>query len=304
MISGDKNILTPGSAVRARLELQRSQVNRLDVFSYQGVTSALRGFLEIAHAISCNKYDVITVQEPSFRGLLAFMAARRARARLNVQVHIDLAHEPLLKRIITRFVFRRADSVRVVSEKLAAQVRALAPQARVSVLPIYVNTSRFKDLASTPHARKTILWVGRFEQEKDPIRALEILESVRKAGIDAKLVMLGSGSLEPSLRRAAEGLPVEFPGWRDPLPYLQVADVVLSTSRAESWGASLVEALAASVPVVAPDVGIAREAGAIIAERSRFAEEVVRVLRSGERGELKLSLPGAEEWAILWKQTL
>lgn len=300
MISGDRNILTPGSGANARLELQRSQVDRLDVFVWPQVHTARETF----SAARSRRYDVITAQDPFWRGLLAWLVARASRARLNVQVHADLLREPILRRALARFVLHRADSVRAVSEKLGAQVRARAPRARVSVLPIYVDISRFKGLAPKPHAHKTMLWVGRFEPEKDPLRALTILENVRKTGVDARLVMLGSGSMERELRSAAGGLPVEFPGWQDPLPYLQAADIAISTSRSESWGASLVEALAAGVPVVAPDVGAAREAGAIIATHEDFVEKVTGVLRSGVRGELKLSLPNADKWAARWKQTL
>ena len=71
-------------------------------------------------------------------------------------------------------------------------------------------------------------------------------------------------------------------------------------------GASIVEALAAGVPVVAPDVGVAKEAGAIIASRDRLAEAVIEVLRSVRpvRGELKLSPLSKEEWTVAWKETL
>ncbi len=88
------------------------------------------------------------------------------------------------------------------------------------------------------------------------------------------------------------------------MPYLEKADVVLSTSPYESWGASIVEALAAGVPVVSLDVGVARDAGAIIATREGFAEAIVRVLQSGQRGKLNISMPNMQEYATLWRETL
>ena len=141
----------------------------------------------------------------------------------------------------------------------------------------------------------------------DPLQAVVLLEEARKAGVDAKLVMLGKGSLEGKLSQCAAKFPnetVKLPGWQDPAPYFETADVVLCTSHYESWGANIVEALAAGVPVVAPEVGIAREAGAIVAERSDLAKKVVEVLKSGVRGQLRLSLLGEAEWARRWKETL
>lgn len=300
MISGDRHLLEANSSAHARLELQRSQVERLDVFVWPQTHS----WRDVYTAATANSYDVITVQDPFWRGLLAWRLARRAGAKLNVQVHTDLDAQPFLRRLLARIVLRRADSVRVVSGKIQKQVERIGARAPVRVLPIFIELELFRALERKQHVQKTMLWVGRFEREKDPILAISVFEQVRRAGVDARLVMLGAGSMEREVRKRAVNLPVEFPGWHDPKPYLQAADVVLSTSLYESWGASIVEALASGVPVVAPDVGVAREAGASIATRENFSEKVIGMLRSGARGELKLSLPDKDEWARLWRETL
>jgi glycosyltransferase involved in cell wall biosynthesis len=180
----------------------------------------------------------------------------------------------------------------------------MGERANVSVLPVYVDASRFKNLAREPHDKKTILWLGRFEDEKDPLRAIAVYKEVLKNIPDAKLIMLGKGNLEALLKSAAKGSSVEFLGWHDPAAFLPKADVVLSTSKHESWGASMVEALAAGVPVVAPDVGIAREAGAMVVSRAELAKAVVEALHSNARGVLALSLLNKDEWARAWVQTL
>ena len=83
-----------------------------------------------------------------------------------------------------------------------------------------------------------------------------------------------------------------------------MADVVVSTSKHESYGASILEALAVGVPVVAPDIGIAKEAGATVVARANLATAVSDVLTSGKRGELKISLPTRDEWTERWRETL
>lgn len=83
-----------------------------------------------------------------------------------------------------------------------------------------------------------------------------------------------------------------------------MADVVVCTSKHESWGASIVEALAAGVPVVAPDVGVAREAGAILADRTELSQKVIEVLQKPVHGKLTLELRGPEAWAHAWKESL
>lgn len=285
MITGDKNF-----SASPRFALQASQVEKLEVV-YMG-----RG--RIWPKVPAGHFDVVTAQDPFWRGIFAWRVARRIGAKLNVQVHTSVLN------VLGRFILRRADSVRVVSEKIKKQVENIGVKAPVQVLPIYIDISKFRNIARQPHDQKTILWLGRFEDEKDPLLALSVLEAVRQDGIDARLVMLGAGSLEQSLRSRAHGLPVEFPGWQDPVRYLAAADVVLSTSKHESYGASIIEALVAGVPVVSPDVGVAREAGAVVVGRSDLPRAVAQVLRSGGKGEFKMQLLDAREWATQWRLSL
>jgi glycosyltransferase involved in cell wall biosynthesis len=283
VITGDKKF-GPG---HLRYELQRRAVDSLEVV-YWG-----RG--SIRPALPAGPFDVVTAQDPFWRGLYGWYAAKKYKARFNVQVHTDLSAASFLHRTLARIVLRLAHSVRVVSEKIKGQVK----HPHITILPIYVDASKFKTIVRNPEG-SLVLWVGRFEPEKDPLYALDVLRGVP----GAKLVMLGAGSLEPILRHRAAELPVGFAGWQDPVPYLIRASAVLCTSRHESFGASMVEALAAGVPVVAPDVGIAKEAGAIVVPREKLAEAVTRVLRTKPEARLALTLPRKEEWAEQWKKSL
>ena len=300
MISGDRHLLEPRTEAYRRLELQRAQVEQLDVFVWPHVHSAR----EIFKAARIGLYDVITSQDPFWRGFIAWRIARKTGAKFNLQIHTDLSVQPFWRRLLACFLLRRADSVRVVSERIRKQVQAVGVKIPIHILPIFVNISRFIGTMPKSHSQKTILWIGRFEPEKDPHYATQVLKEVREQGVDAKLIILGAGSLEPKLREQSKDLPIEFPGWQDPASYLQIADVVLCTSKHESWGASIIEALAAGVPVVAPDIGIAREAGAIVVQMSDLGRAVIDVLNSGKRSELKISIPNSDEWAKRWKETL
>ena len=317
MITGDRRIFEPGTEAKARFKLQQSAVEELRAV-FWGKGALIRPFF------TNGKFDVVTSQDPFWRGLVAWCIARRLGAQLNIQVHTDFEAETKskpIRHLLGQIVLRHADSVRVVSERIKDQVRRHT-QAPISVLPIFFDIEKFRNLVHRPHPRKTILWMGRFEDEKDPLLAITVLEKVLQAGIDAELTVLGKGNLEEKFSKGAANLPISWKygaqivpisapiknlGWQqDTAPYLEVADVFLCTSKYESWGASIVEALAAGVPVVAPDVGVAKEAGAIIASRDRLAEAVIEVLRSVRpvRGELKLSPLSKEEWTVAWKETL
>ena len=292
MITGDKKMVSG----HPRFDLQASAVEKL-VPVYWG-----RGSLW--PKIPQGQFDVVTAQDPFWRGAFAWFAARRIGAKFNVQVHTNLAAQNLLRHVMAQIILRHADTVRVVSQKLKEQVIKMGVRAPVAVVPIYVDVDAFKNLPRQLHAQKIILWVGRFELEKDPVFAIHVLKNVLDAGVDARLIMLGSGSLEPAAKSLAQDLPVEFAGWQDPKLYLPRADMVLSTSLHESWGASIIEALAAGVPVVAPDVGIAKEAGAIVAPRLELAQATIDALRTEVRGRLQLPLLSREEWAKEWTKSL
>jgi glycosyltransferase involved in cell wall biosynthesis len=250
------------------------------------------------------KYDVVTSQDPFWRGLIAWLAARRLGAKLNVQLHADLSAQSFVKHVLAQIILRHADSVRVVSEKIRKQVEHIAPNKKISILPIFIDTEKYTAAQPKPHDTKTILWSGRFEAEKDPLAAIKVLRRVQQE-LDARLVMIGEGSLKEELERQAKDLPVEIMPWQHEMrPYLESADVVLSTSPAESFGASIIEALAAGVPVVSYDVGVAREAGAIIAEKNTIVQKVIEVLTHPRKGELQMTLLTKEAWAKAWSETL
>lgn len=299
-ISGDRHVVQEGTDAHTRHAAMRERVEALDVF----VWPQLHSWWSVFRAARTRAYTLVTAQDPFWRGLLAWVVSRAHNLPLNVQVHTDLSAHTWWRRLMARLVLRRADSVRVVSEKIKKQVAATGTKARTHVLPIYLDLERFRKVERLPHDRPAILWVGRFEAEKDPLSAIEVLREVRAQGVDAVLIMLGAGRLEKALRKAAKDLPVEFAGWQPPEQYLPVADVVLSTSRHESWGASIIEALAAGVPVVAPDVGIARDAGAVVVDRAHQASAVARVLKEQSRGELALSFLDRDAWVERWKETL
>ncbi|MDB5225306.1 MAG: glycosyltransferase [Candidatus Adlerbacteria bacterium] len=291
-ITGDKRF-GPG---HERYELMRSAVDELAVIYW--------GRDALFPKMPQGSFDVVTAQDPLGRGLFGLYAAWRKKAQFNVQVHMDLESLQGFRRALARFVLGRADSVRAVSEKIKSQAGKLGARAGVAVLPLYIDIERFKALKPEPHEGKVVLWVGRFENEKDPLLALEVFKKIRARGTEASFVMLGTGSLEMRLKEAAAGSPVSFPGWQDPLSYLAQADVVLSTSKYESWGASMVEALAAGVPVVAPEVGIAREAGATVVSLDMLDQACVQILQLGMRGQLTVNLLSEEEWVKRWKETL
>ena len=95
---------------------------------------------------------------------------------------------------------------------------------------------------------------------KRPAQLLEALACVRARGVDADLLLVGDGPLLQGLKELAARTGIaahtHFLGYRDDVGRLYAAsDVVALTSANEGTPVSLIEALAASRPVVSTDVG-------------------------------------------------
>jgi glycosyltransferase involved in cell wall biosynthesis len=103
-----------------------------------------------------------------------------------------------------------------------------------------------------------VAMVSSLRPEKGHDVALEALRLLLPRFGALRLVVVGDGPLRPWLERAAAALGdrVVLVGYRpDVLAVLDAADVLLQPSRADAFPTAALEAMAASVPVVATDVG-------------------------------------------------
>jgi len=102
--------------------------------------------------------------------------------------------------------------------------------------------------------------VARLVPMKDHMNLLEAFHSINKSLPNTKLVIVGDGKLRKDLEKRAEELNLDgsviFLGIRTDIPeILNVFDVFVLSSESEGLSLSLLEAMAASKPVVATNVG-------------------------------------------------
>ncbi|MFZ2887223.1 MAG: glycosyltransferase [Minisyncoccia bacterium] len=255
-------------------------------------------------ALKLPKSDVVTVQDPFETGLIGWIIARVHRAGFHVQVHTDFLSphfkkHSLLNRVRTllaSFVLRRADRIRVVSRSIKESIeREYALKAPITVLPIFVDVERFKSAGFDSIAGRfskfetKLLVVARLEPEKNVALAIKAFASAPES---ACLIILDEGSEKKELEQLVTDLKLSdrvfFEGKQDPAPYYALADLILVPSHFEGYGLVIVEALAAGKPVLATDVGIAREAGAIITSPENFSDALVDWIKDGTRvGQLR-----------------
>jgi L-malate glycosyltransferase len=214
-------------------------------------------------------------------GLRASLPARLARVgaprRLVYSMHgLHYLHYPsalkraafqtgerLLRPLADRFVcvseadLAAAIAARVVVERRAVVIRNGVP---APALPDRAVARASLGLDERP----AVLSLTRLEPEKGVDVLLATAEHVRAQGIDARFLVAGEGSQRETAEAIVrdKGLDaVELLGFRSDIgTLLAAADVFLLTSRWEGLPYTVLEAMAAGLPVIAPAVGGVPEA--------------------------------------------
>lgn len=204
-------------------------------------------------------------------------AAALSTRRRPVLVHTFHGHvlrgyfEPRAERMfveIERWLARHTDALIAVSEEVKDELLDLGvgDQQRFHVIPLGFDLAPLLAVESGRGALKKELGIdvnspligvlGRLAPIKDHATLLRAMTCLERG----HLVILGDGELRGDLEQEAASLGisgrVHFLGWRhDVASIMSDLDALALTSRNEGTPVSVIEALAAGVPVVVTDVG-------------------------------------------------
>ncbi|MGC1386714.1 MAG: glycosyltransferase family 4 protein [Steroidobacteraceae bacterium] len=267
----------------------------------------------------CNVLDFHRI-EPSF----LFSADPRPK---NILLHQDMSvirdansdilwrHAPWLYEWLERRAFSGMRRIFAVRQSAVQRYRQLYPEFadRFAFIPTWVDSTVFvpspsessreltraalrRQIGISPDAR-LLVFVGRLDQQKDPLLLIESLKLIVAAVPNLHLVIVGDGVLRPRVQEVvrAQGLAaqVHFLGVRPPpeiAEILRAADLYVLCSAYEGMPIAVLEALATGLPVISTDVGEVRLAvhdginGQISAAREpeSFAEAILRGLSRAE----------------------
>ncbi|HLH40245.1 MAG TPA: glycosyltransferase [Bryobacteraceae bacterium] len=211
----------------------------------------------------------------------ANLLARAVRPLTRVPVLICTLHglhmnavrrgSPRMREIAHRITDRWADLTTTVCRAAAEQciLNGSVPQGKVLPLPNFVDTGLYRPDPETRARLRSMLaldgrfvWLaaGRLEAVKDYSTMIDAFASVCAGQRRATLLICGNGSLTDAIRRqiAARTLneSVRLMGVRQDIPELMAAaDAYVMSSRSEGLPMALLQASAASLPIVATDVG-------------------------------------------------
>ncbi|HEY9721458.1 MAG TPA: glycosyltransferase [Oscillatoriaceae cyanobacterium] len=217
------------------------------------------------------------------------------------------------ERWLTEWVARQASSVVAISGAVnryfAGAYRTVAPKLRTIHYGIEAQAFAQVDTAAVAALRAEwgvtshevlIGTVARLA----PHKALHVLidgfaRFLRDGGAEARLVLVGRGPLEASLRELCErhrlGDRVVFAGYREDVPTCMHAfDVFALSSIYEGFGLVLIEAMAAGKPVIAtavsaiPEIVVPDETGVLVpsADDQAFAQAIAKLSDAAMRERL------------------
>ena len=201
--------------------------------------------------------------------------------------------------LIEKMLARLTDVIVVVSEaqrKELFEKYGIGKLEQYRVIPLGLNLGQFiqatrgmsdlrSDLGLSGHRDSLVAIVGRLTAIKNHILFLESVRALMRENSETRVrfLIVGDGELREDLEGMAKDLElvdrVFFTGWlRDLRPLYADLDVLGVTSNNEGTPVAVIEAMAASVPVIATDVGGVRELisdfGLRIAELSEAGFEI------------------------------
>jgi glycosyltransferase involved in cell wall biosynthesis len=253
--------------------------------------------------------QVVVAQSP-YEGLAVLRTIRTLapRPKLLVEVHGDwrsaarLYGSPrrrLLAPLTDRLALaalRGADATRVISPYTARLVEEATGRQPLGIFPTYFDIEAFTARPPQPMpAEPTALWVGALERVKNPEGLARAWRIVAGSLPEARLIVVGSGSLEHVAKRLASDLP----GRVELLPrvdseriaaLLDETTVLVLPSLSEGFGRVIVEAFTRGRPVIAsavgaiPDVVATDRNGVLVppGDVDAFARAILRLLRDRE----------------------
>jgi len=201
-----------------------------------------------------------------------------------------------------RWTLGLPDVVVVLAQVELRAYREFVPRQEVVALPNGIDCRPYSvvpTVQSTPDRPLQLVYIGRVAREKGLYETMQGLRLAHELGVDARLIVAGSGPEESRLRRYAQALGIAprvcFVGpifGTDKVKLLFGADVMVLPSYSEGLPYALLEAMAAGVPVIATPVGAIPDVvsdgihGYLVPPRDGKAIAEALAMLSGDREKL------------------
>jgi glycosyltransferase involved in cell wall biosynthesis len=268
-------ILTRQIADWNRLTLA-SQVDLFEIHATHSLSFALKAlFFLIRHRAD---YDIIHTHTEYSPAIIAALAGRWLHKRVIVKIR-RLPQDGLVQfrgslraQLRFRLLNSGVDRWMAISQAIEHELSQIVEKSKISFIPNAVDTTAIRPLEAQARqlARQKLgipetMFVGLFVGNLRPRKRVDVLlkawHELKLEGIQARLLILGSGDCEESLREMIYALSLEkdviwagLQPYQQVIHYLQMANVFVLPSESEGLSNALLEAMAAGVAVISTRV--------------------------------------------------
>jgi glycosyltransferase involved in cell wall biosynthesis len=224
--------------------------------------------------------DVVHVHHPFLSGRLALNYCRstripiiftnHSRYDLLAQAYLPLMPDEVSHSLLQAYLPDFCESVDLVISPSAGMVQILREfdvKSHIEVIPNGVDLHKFHDVKPCPRSEFAVtdqdillVYAGRIAPEKNINFLLQSFAGIAQAIPNIYLLIVGGGKkqfeeeLQESIQQLGIGPRVRSTGmisYEDVPSYLAMGDIFVTTSIAETFGMSTVEAMAAGLPIMA-----------------------------------------------------
>lgn len=306
----DSSILTTYCNVDKNLP-KREACNRVHITRFKNQIQIMRYCVSLGMLMDLKNFDILHSHSyRSFQTDMGWLASMFKRKPFVLSTHGSLLgyryileskfmHLPYRIYDIGTFksVVRRADAVVVSSKNEYREALEFGVhKKKIYLIPAGVDIGDYEPHQDKSNEVLNLLFVGRISRNRrlEPIiKALQYLDKVKLTivGREEKSSSLSRRGYLSELKTLADELRVRerinFAGnkyGKELMGYYQAADVFIYTSLYENFGQTLLEAAAASLPIISTPVGIAPEivldgeTGFLVSDDPKMISERIRQL--------------------------
>jgi L-malate glycosyltransferase len=240
------------------------RVSRLDepvaLFPIHGFRRAATAQQLVAFARWCRAREIAVLHTCElYSNIFGLPGAALASVAVRIGSRRGFVEPPGLQRL-QRFAYTFAHRVVANSRAAAERLRIEGiSSSKIEIIPNGIDPAMFPPHDYSPRPRR-IAMIACLREEKRVDVLITAAATILERYPDAEFLIAGDGTCREALEEQARETGVmhrcRFLGHRDDVPeVLAGADVFVLPSRSEAFPNSIIEAMAAGLPVVASDVG-------------------------------------------------
>ncbi len=262
-------------------------------------------YASLKKLVRTQKFDIIQAHWTIPQGFLAALIKRQFHIPLVITAHgADIFAVKQLT-ALKRFALKNADRITAASNTLKDEILAINPRLNIDVISMGVDQQQFHSRRKDARIRKKhgirgpfLLFVGRLAEKKGIPYLIHAMPIVIQQNPGTKLLIVGSGFEEDSLKKLAKQLGMQehiiFAGGiphRELPSYYATADLFISPSTTAQGGdregmpVTIMEALSSGTRVIASGIKHV-EPGVTVVDTltpEKLANAILAALRDASR---------------------